>query len=436
MKTTFAMARHLESRTGFGAPPRALQRMVGARWEALIDDRLKHLRLEAATAPPSWIDDAPPRAGERRDEGFRQEVRERAFELKRWWFAELLTTPSPMTEQLTMFWSNHFTSSVRKVKWPPFLHRQNATLRRLAATDVRSLLRAVIRDPAMILYLDNHTNHADAPNENFAREFFELFTLGEGEASESDIKGAARAFTGYRVNRATGAFRFASGAHDDGLKTVFGQSGHFDGDAIIELALAHPRSAPFLVSKLWRAFISPEPDPKQVAAWAAELRRSDWALKPLLRTMFTSSAFTAADAHGVLIKSPVELFVGALRTFEVELPEEGGMAIVRGLRRLGQDLFDPPNVKGWVGGPHWITTNTLLLRQSMLQRALDSRPFRRANRGRTLASWLGCEDGDAGDLVTFASQVLSPLAPVSRIDARSDGELIAQLLADPTYQLK
>jgi uncharacterized protein (DUF1800 family) len=154
-------------------------------------------------------------------QALRAQIREHALALKGWWYQEMLSTDTPLTERMTLFWHNHFTPAC-KIKWPPFLYRQNLLLRQHAVGNFRALLHAVSKDPAMLLYLDSQTNRQGAPNENFARELLELFTLGEGHYSEQDIKEAARAFTGWEVERRTGRFRFNPREHDDGTKDISG----------------------------------------------------------------------------------------------------------------------------------------------------------------------------------------------------------------------
>ena len=211
---------------------------------------------------------------------------------------------------------------------------------------------------------------ARQPNENFARELLELFTLGEGHYSEADIKDAARAFTGWSVDRETGAFRRPREQHDDGEKTFLGQTGRFDGDDIVAILLRQPRTAETVVEKLWREFVSLKPDPAEVKRLAAILRNGGYEMKPVLRAMFLSPAFRDPANRGALIKSPVDLVVGTVHVLGLPVPEKTQLA--RMMQGLGQVPFDPPNVKGWPGGESWITTYTLLLRQQYLRRIVEA----------------------------------------------------------------
>ena len=174
-------------------------------------------------------------------------------------------------------------------------------------------LHAIARDPAMVIYLDSASNRKGQPNENFAREVMELFTLGEGHYTEHDVKEAARAFTGWSIDPASGAFQFRSGAHDNGFKTVLGNSGNLDGDTVLNILLAHPQTAEFIVGKLWREFVSPTPDTAEVRRIASELRDSGYNIREALRALLMSDAFYAPSNRAVLVKSPVDLVVGTLR---------------------------------------------------------------------------------------------------------------------------
>ncbi len=212
----------------------------------------------------------------------------------------------------------------------------------------------------MILYLDNQTNRKGKPNENFARELLELFTLGEGYYSERDIKEAARVFTGWMVDRRSGKFRFNVRQHDGRIKTFMGRSGRFHGEDILNIVLEQPPVAVHIAEKLWQEFISDTPDNQEAERLATVFRDSGYEMKLLLKALFTSLYFRVVDNWGNQIKSPVELMVGTIRMFDI--PIRDFRTLARYERYLGQDLFDPPNVKGWPGGTDWITSTTLLAR--------------------------------------------------------------------------
>lgn len=492
----FDEARLLLSRTAFGATPAEIRAMETQDYAAAVDRLLGNVRPQAATPAPAWITLGPAevRRQQQTAEAARKPgvdgkplqiarpVQEQGRELRNWWVEEMLATDQPLVERMVMFWHNHFTSSMLKVRYAPALFRQNALFRREALGNFATLLKDVARDPAMLIYLDGMRSVARQPNENFARELLELFTLGEGRYSEADIKAAARAFTGWSVNRETGQFIERAGQHDDGEKTFLGQTGRFGGDEIITILLKHPRTAETIVEKMWREFVSLRPDPAEVKGLAASFRQSGYQIKPLVRALLMSQAFRDPANRGGLIKSPVELIIGTVHVLGLPVPEK--TQLVRMMQGLGQVPFDPPNVKGWPGGESWITTYTLLLRQQFLRRIVEAtavasteggmamkpgpnRPFdaaqgRRADRrqqipgddstmqmmeprpveGRSLRNAggearLGASLGGV-DSATLLRTLL-PRAPIDPVDASasaSAGAVVAAAMLDPAYQLK
>ena len=204
----------------------------------------------------------------------------------------------------------------------------------------------------------------------------ELFTLGEGQYSEEDIKQAARAFTGWSIDLDSGDYQFRRVLHDGGEKTVFGKTGNFDGDAVLDILLAHPASAEFIVRKLWREFVSSRPDDARVKAIAAQFRASGWDIAQPVRALLLQPEVIARDEDNALVKSPAELVVGFVRQSGGELTQPVAAAVA--LAGMGQNLFSPPNVRGWPGAGAWINTHTLLARKQFLERALAARPSTRA----------------------------------------------------------
>jgi len=367
----FDQARHLLNRTSFAAQTAEIDDYAQLTREQAVARLLSETRRTAAYPAPAWTAKyervyKPDMTQEQRAQANRRELVERGLELRTWWVAEMLSTPSPLTEKMTLFWHNHFATSQQKVRSANLMYRQNVMLRNYATGNFGAMLREVSKDPAMLIYLDGAQNRKGAPNENFAREVMELFTLGEGHYSEQDIKEVARAFTGWSMDVDAGEFRFRRPAHDDGNKTVFGKEGKFNGDDIVTLLLQQPATSEFVVSKLWREFVSPEPDAVVVAQLAATWRAANYEMKPLLRAMFLSDAFWTSANRGVLVKSPVDLVVGSLRQFRFSVEDPAPFAVI--LRQLGQDLFNPPNVKGWPVGDAWLNTTTLLARKGFLNR--------------------------------------------------------------------
>jgi hypothetical protein len=275
-----------------------------------------------------------------------------------WWLNRMTDGQFPLQEKLTFLWHGHFTSSARDERSAALMWEQNETLRRNAAGNFRTFVREVSRDPAMLDYLNNQQNHRLHPNENYARELMELFTLGIGNYTEQDIKEAARAFTGWGHDGDNYIFRRFD--HDFGSKIFFGRSGNFDGDDIIDIILQHPACAPYVANRLLNFFVVEEPDPAVCKSLGEVLRENNFDLRPVLYTLFTSKLFYSSNTVGGQIKSPVQLVISTMRLLDVNPPNSG--ALVVALEQMGQVPFAPPNVKGWPGGRSWINTSTLFVR--------------------------------------------------------------------------
>jgi uncharacterized protein (DUF1800 family) len=407
----FDEARHLLNRTSFSALAGEIDDYAKLSRAQAVDRLLSETRRVAAYPAPEWAATyervyKPDMTQEQRQQANRRELVERGLEIRTWWVAEMLSTPSPLTEKLTLFWHNHFATSQQKVRSSTLMYRQNVLQRRYATGNFGALLREMAKDPAMLIYLDGAQNRKGAPNENFAREVMELFTLGEGHYTELDIKEVARAFTGWSFDADSGEFRFRRPAHDDGVKTVFGQQGKFNGDDIVTLLLQQPAMAEFIVSKLWREFVSPEPDAVAVKQLAAVWRNANYEMKPLLRAMFLSDGFWSAANHGTLVKSPVDLVIGSLRQFQFSVEDPAPFAVI--LRQLGQDLFAPPNVKGWPVGDAWLNSTTLLARKGFLNRLFRADEMIKLNVTPALAA-----DANVDTLAATMGLPAAPLKPLS-----------------------
>jgi len=367
-------ARYFLERTGFQADENQVRAWVGLTREQAVDRVLAGALTEARTPPPVWVNTPWVTRDMRKswtDEQRREEQRLRGVhyeELRAWWAREMMTTPSPLTERMTLFWHNHFTSGQDKVPEPQTMYQQNVLLRHDALANFGDMLHAVAKDPAMLLYLDGANSRRGHPNENFGREVMELFTLGEGHYSEDDIKQAARTYTGWSVDPDNGAYVWRSAFHDDGEKTVFGQTGNFDGDQMLDILLAQPETADFITAKLWREFVSATPDPLELKPIADAFRASHYDIKVALRGLFLSPAFWDPNNRGTLVKSPVEFVVGTVRQFDIAY--DNTQPMVGAMRQLGQVLFQPPNVKGWPGGDVWIDSSTLLARKQYVEQLM------------------------------------------------------------------
>jgi len=280
-----------------------------------------------------------------------------------WWLERMRTSPDPLQEKLTLFWHGHFATSVQKVRDAYYMWLQNDTLRRHARGNFGAMVKAISRDPAMVIWLDLRDSRPAHPNENFARELMELFTLGEGHYTEADIMAAARAFTGYRLDPRNQTFRFAPREADLGEKTIFGQTGPFNGDAVIDLILQKPECSKLLAKKLWEFFAYENPQPELVARLSEVIRVCNFDMRPALMKMFLSEEFFSDRAIRTQIKSPVQWMVQNARIFETDFPP--AYVLYFAMRQLGQIVFNPPSVKGWDGGKAWISTSTLLARYNL-----------------------------------------------------------------------
>lgn len=280
-------------------------------------------------------------------------------DLKIWWIYRMWASANPLTEKMSLLWHNHFATSFDKVRSVEQMVNQNDLIRQQAIGNFRPLLHGMSRDPAMLVWLDGNANRKRHPNENFAREIMELFALGVGNYTERDIQEAARAFSGWHVRE--GAFWFNQSQHDGTEKTVFGKTANFDGAAIVDLCLTQPACARFLATKLIRTFVCPSPEPELIDAVAHRIRIHDFEMRPVLSELISSQQFYDPANRRTLIKSPVDLIIGSLRSLAATVKWP---ATVKLLAQLGQDVFEPPSVKGWEGGRLWINSSSILHRMN------------------------------------------------------------------------
>lgn len=289
-------------------------------------------------------------------------------DLKRWWLYRMAFTQRPLEEKLTLFWHGHFATSERKVKNTYAMYLQNLLFRKYAFGNFQNMLMSVSMDPAMIVWLDNQQNRKGKPNENYAREIMELFTLGIGNYSESDIKEAARAFTGWQT-KAQG-FTFNQRQHDAGSKTVLGETGNLNGDDVVRILARHPATARHLARKLITFLAYDNPDKSFVEEVADAYLLSEQQIRPMLRAIFRHPTFRSKRAYHARIKSPAELVVGTIKTLQIEKLD---LDLPQVMASMGQNLFEPPSVKGWDGGPAWISSDTMMERYNFAARIVSSR---------------------------------------------------------------
>ena len=271
----------------------------------------------------------------------------------------MLASPRPLEEKIALFWHGHFANNEDKVRDYRKMLLQLETFQREGLGDFRSLMIAVAQDPAMLTFLDAGVNIKGAPNENFAREIMELFTMGVGNYTERDIREAARAFTGWNVDGLQ--FKVRSEQHDAANKTILGQTATFDGLQVIDLILKQPVTAEFLAGKLYKYFVREDLSPSLQKQLAAQLRANNYQLKPFLETIFLSRDFYARESIGTRIKGPVDLVISTYR--KLGLREVPGVPDFNELTaRLGQHLLSPPTVAGWPQGRAWVTPSLLMER--------------------------------------------------------------------------
>ncbi len=281
------------------------------------------------------------------------------------WLYRMIFTPHPLRERMTLFWHNHFATSNVKVQSPLLMQRQNDLLRAHALGDFRAMVTAVGRDPAMLMWLDSTINRKAKPNENYAREVMELFTLGRGHYTEKDIKEAARAFTGWFV--VSDRFEEVPRQHDTGPKSVLGQTGNFSGDDIPGILLKQPACAEFICGKLFRAFVSEtdEPSKELLSPLAATFRDSGYQIEKPVEMILRSNLFFDPSTRRRRVKSPIEFAVGTIRALEILKPTVATAELADACSRMGQSLFAPPSVAGWDAGSGWINSTAMLARANV-----------------------------------------------------------------------
>jgi uncharacterized protein (DUF1800 family) len=361
---------HLVRRAAFGAPPEAIDDLADLGYEgaveALCDVEGPDPAAEAVVAPT--FQTAAYLEGRRGDEAARREAARIAREERRalplWWLQRMVAADRPLREKLTFHWHGHFATSLEKVKVAEFLFVQHDTLHRLGTGRFDALVHAVARDPAMLVWLDGVESTAGAPNENFARELFELFTLGHGSGhgdqpyTEADVADAARALTGWVIDRGTRTGVLDPRRHDPGAKAVLGTTGALGLDEVVAAATTHPACALHVVSRLWSRFARPGGADDPVVLDLAASFAADLDIAALIRRVFLHAEFRAPATRTALVRTPVELVVGLARTLGFPVSERSLPA----LNALGQVPFVPPDVSGWPANEAWLSTASALVR--------------------------------------------------------------------------
>jgi len=412
----YERAAHLIERAGFGATPEEIARVAAMTPERAVNSLVDYETIDASALKPFdesgiWdpgMDPFPPsraeavRRAREHGEGLGEKVlapgTQRRLQpvvdkffysltannietqrLGLWWANRMIASPRPLEEKLTLFWHGHFATGQNKVRDYRMMLQQNRMLRANASGTLRDLLVGILKDPGMLVYLDNGENVKSHPNENFGRELLELFSMGVGNYSERDVREAARAFTGWTNDVLT--YKFDTEQHDFGEKTFLGRTGPLNGEDIIDTILAQPVTGEYMAGKLYRYFVRDEISSDVKADLGRSFRASGYQIKPLMRRMLLSKDFYSTPSVATQIKSPVHLVVSTYKKMGLrEIPTIPDFGRMTG--GLGQTLFEPPNVAGWAGGRTWITPATLLQRGNLFRDVMfpDVKSFRPPDR--------------------------------------------------------
>ncbi|HEX6513295.1 MAG TPA: DUF1800 domain-containing protein [Chloroflexota bacterium] len=348
---------HLLRRAGFGATPAELDAYTRLGYQGAVDQLLNFDQV--ADDYPAFDASEDPAKG-----------RQGVAQLQLWWLNRMLATKRPLQEKMTLFWHGHFATAVSKVNQIAWLANQNELFRKNALGSFQTLLSAVSKDPAMMVWLDSQTNRKGSPNENYAREVMELFTMGIGSYTEQDVKEGARALTGWTVKHGQNNSEFAAGRFDDGDKTYLGHSGNLGLEDVVSILAGSPNTAKFLARKLARFFISDNPDDGTVASIANTYSVSGGDMKAVVRTVLSSDAFRDPANFMNKISSPTEYVVTNLKLLGAKSVDQ---SVLGAMRNMGQELFNPPNVAGWPGNRSWLNTDTIFTRLNFADRIVSNR---------------------------------------------------------------
>ena len=360
---------HFLNRTGFGPELNALKALIGKTRRNAIKETLQNIKTFSQTPPPFWVTTrAPPHWGKNdlppKERNHFVTSRTKEFEnLQLWWAKEIAQTTSPLTERLVLFWTNHFVSAYSGVDyWARAIARQNSNLREIAATSFDKILLKSLQEPAILNYLDNDRNRKGKPNENLGRELLELFTLGEGNYTEKDVIEASRALTGWRVSRHKNlSFWEDKWTHDHGRKDIFGNVGNHTTQDLINLILEHPETRNFITRKFWVYFVSETFFPQETLNQIAQkFYESKYDIKVLLKNILQSREFWSPKVRGTIVKSPVDYVIGTIRALQLSPSNFDKYPVI--LKNMGQELFNPPNVGGWLTGQSWVTPSSMIER--------------------------------------------------------------------------
>lgn len=385
---------------------------------------------------------------------FRKKSRQKVKELNIAWIDRLNNSSAILREKMTLFWANVFVCKDNNV-W--HIQHFNNTLRENALGNFGDFVKAIAREASMSKYLNNKQNIKESPNENFARELMELFTLGIDQYTEEDIKESARTFTGWAFKK-DGSFRLKKKKHDYGMKTFMGKSGYFDGDDIIDIILEQKQCARFICTKVYRYFVNPTIDPQHLNE-ITELFYQDYDINKLMHHIFSSNWFYHKENRGVKIKSPIELLLGIQKAIPFEFTKNKQSFYLQ--KMMGQILLNPPNVAGWKGDKHWIDSNTLMFRLKLPSLLLSKAQISLKEKGepedsfedyyktpkkkrflQTTVYWESFEKnyGRNNSDELKKTLIISPISQetdnfLSKLSIKNTREYAVQLMSLPEYQL-
>jgi uncharacterized protein (DUF1800 family) len=353
--TNPALVAHLYRRAGFGATPAQLEELSQHSWADLVDGLL------AGLSEPDHTGDAVPLPHltgipESNVPNYQYNGWQEYNDLISWWLARMVVTSTPLREKLTLLMHCQFPTSWTKVGWAYMMYVQNQLFRTLGPGNFETLVQAVAKDPAMLIWLDTATSHRDAPNQNFPRELMERFTMGVGNYSQEDVIQASRCFTGWELDETSGLFFFNPYDHDDGIKHFLGRSGQFNGEDIIRIVTHEPASHRWVIARLWSWLGYPVYTSDPVVSEFVNGYAKDLNITNLLAAMFNHPAFVSKAAMEGLVKQPIELLVGALRVLGLTTAPFGSGDLIGLLGNIGQVPFTPPSVGGWGSNEYWQST--------------------------------------------------------------------------------
>jgi uncharacterized protein (DUF1800 family) len=429
--TTTDLVAHLYRRAGFGALPSELAAAAGAGYDETVTNLIAGLAAPDAgadaVAAPTLSSPPPPAQRRAMSTATRHElsaqIHAEFLSLTSWWLARMVATTNPLKEKLTFLLHGHFPTAISKVRFPLYMYGQNQVFRAYGAGDFDTLTQAVATDPAMLIWLDANSDKASNPNENFARELMERFTMGIGTYTQADVRAAAYCFTGWRLDPRTGAFSIDVAQHNTTPQRFLGRSGVDTGQQVIDLVTHSDASSRFVPSRFWSYLAYPVSPNDPVVGELAEGYAADRNITNLLSAVFGHPRFTAVQARQGLVKQPTEYVVGAMRSLGVtpsalsDRPAE----LVSVFESLGQVLFDPPSVGGWPQNGYWLSTAAALARWKFAHRlarvgdistVADAAPGDRVDAAASMLTTSGWSDttaaalgqavGDPPTLVTLA----------------------------------